>query len=130
MRRMLWPAPAALALLLLTACAPATTGPSPSLAPPSSEIAIGLTEWDIVTGTAQAAAGEVRLLVTNAGATDHDLVVSGIGGTWATPELAPGEEYELLITASGGETLELDCSLTGHHAQGMYAELAVAMPGE
>jgi plastocyanin len=92
----------------------------------TSTLRVGLTEWSIETGGAVPAAGELTVLVTNTGATGHDLVVHGEQGTWQTPVLAAGERHELTVTAVPGETLELVCSVSGHHAAGMSAELDVA----
>lgn len=108
----------------LAGCAESDQGPAPAL-DPSDELRIGLTEWSIETGPVQAAAGEVEILVTNAGATGHDLVVKGTHGSWATPTLQPGEQYALQIRTATGERLELVCTLTGHSTQGMHGELQV-----
>jgi hypothetical protein len=110
---------------LLSGCG-GSNDSTPVHSPPSDEIRIGLTEWAIANGNAQAAPGDVRLLVTNTGATRHDLVVTGEYGTWATPYLHPGEQHELHIRVAGGEELALTCSLTGHHTQGMHANLPAA----
>lgn len=113
-------------LVILAGCArqPAVTAPAPTRT--SAELRIGLTEYHIETGPVRAASGDVRLRVTNAGAAAHDLVVKGSLGSWATPVLAPGQQDELRIQAAPGEQLELVCTLTGHHSQGMHAELPVA----
>ncbi|MBE1874118.1 hypothetical protein [Myceligenerans pegani] len=112
---------------LLTGCAAAADAPSPApSAAPTDTLRVGLTEWSIETGDAVPASGRLTVLVTNVGATGHDLVVRGARGTWGTPVLAPGERHELTVTAVPGETLELDCSVSGHHAAGMSAELDVA----
>lgn len=107
-----------------------TDQPVTELQEPSSDLAIGLTEWSIETGPVQAADGPIVLTVTNAGATDHDLVVIGAEGTWATPVLAPGGTHRLRITTREGEELTLVCTLTGHHDQGMEATLPVAAPDQ
>jgi hypothetical protein len=119
---------AALLTLLATGC----TGPDDGAPDPAmsgvvtSTLRVGLTEWSIETGGAIPAAGELAVAVTNTGATGHDLVVRGTHGTWQTPVLAAGERHELTVTAEAGETLELTCSVSGHHAAGMSAELDVA----
>jgi uncharacterized cupredoxin-like copper-binding protein len=55
----------------------------------------------------------------------HDLVVAGEHRSWRTPVLAPGERYELRVRTVAGEIVRLDCTVTGHHAQGMHTELSV-----
>lgn len=105
------------------------TAPAPGMSGVmTSTLRVGLTEWSIETGGAVPTAGDLTVVVTNTGATGHDLVVHGEHGTWQTPVLAAGERHELDITAEPGETLELICSVSGHHAAGMSAELDVAEP--
>lgn len=121
-------------LLLVAAavglCGCAGPGPGPAASSPagtpSSEIRIGLSEWSIHTGGAVAEPGEVRLIVTNAGATAHDLTVEGERGSWRTPMIGPGEQARLTVDAAPAETLALDCSVPGHHDNGMYGTLEVA----
>jgi hypothetical protein len=112
------------ATLLITGCActPSTDATAQGAA---SEIRVGLTEWAIQTGDVLAAPGELTMVVTNTGATRHDLVVDGRAGTWRTPMLDPGERHHLTVRAEAGEQLRLTCTVTGHHAQGMHAELPV-----
>lgn len=119
---------AALLTVLATACAGSTEGsPDPAMSGVvTSTLRVGLTEWSIETGGAVPAAGELVVVVTNTGATGHDLVVHGERGTWQTPLLAAGERHELTVTTVAGETLELLCGVSGHHAAGMSAELGVA----
>jgi hypothetical protein len=134
---------AAVALALagaLVACTPTGSGP-PAPAPPgqaspagptspgttpTTTLRLGLTEWSIETGDAVPAAGEIEVVVTNTGATAHDVVVHGTQGTWGTPVLEPGESHRLDITTTAGEVLELVCSVAGHHSAGMRTDLQVA----
>lgn len=92
---------------------------------PAAEVPVGLTEWAITFGDVGPAPGEVTLVVTNAGATAHDLVAEGRHGQWATPMLAPGESYELPISVAAGEALRIHCTVPGHHGQGMHLCLMV-----
>lgn len=93
--------------------------------PVSDPVHVGLTEWTIVTSVKEVHPGEVTLLVTNTGGTEHDLNVKGRAGEWATHTLKPGEQAELKITAEKAEVLELWCSEPGHEAQGMHTTLKV-----
>lgn len=114
-------------VVMAGACATADVPPSgtASTKPPAAEIRIGLTEWSIHTGGAVATAGEVSLIVTNAGGTVHDLVVDGRQGTWRTPMIDPGGRTTVDIETVPGETLALECSVPGHHESGMYGALDV-----
>lgn len=121
------PAVVAAAVLLLAGCGSSTVEPSAGAGDGAvrDELRVGLTEWAVETGGVTAAVGEVTLQVTNAGGTAHDLVVTGEEGSWRTPVLRTGEQAELVVTTVAGEVLLLDCSLTGHHAQGMWTTLQV-----
>lgn len=92
---------------------------------PAAEVPVGLTGWSIVLGEVGPAPGEVTFVVTNAGGTAHDLVVEGRHGRWQTPILGPGEIHELQITADAGEALHFECTVPGHHGQGMHLYLLV-----
>jgi uncharacterized cupredoxin-like copper-binding protein len=93
--------------------------------PPTSHapVRVGLTEWTIVVSRTRVPAGALHLVVTNTGATVHDLVVRDSLGTWETPDLHPGQQTRLVVRAGPHETLQLWCSMPGHRAQGMYTTL-------
>jgi hypothetical protein len=88
-------------------------------------IRVGLSEWTISTSSATLPPGWVTLVVTNAGGTEHDLVVRGRAGTWETPDLDPGRQSRLTVRGRAGETLHMWCSMPGHRAQGMHTTLQV-----
>lgn len=90
------------------------------------DLRVGLTEWTITLAGDTVAAGRIRLQVTNAGGTTHDLVVEGQAGEWHSDELRPGERDRLRVVGRPGETLELWCDEPGHEAQGMHTTLRVA----
>ncbi|GAA1127525.1 hypothetical protein [Citricoccus alkalitolerans] len=119
---------------VLVGCGPDEPVPAPSAAPPwtappaadTDQLRLGLTEWSIETGGARLIPGEVLVEVTNTGGASHDVVIHGEQGSWASPELDPGETHVMAITVSAGEELELICTLVGHHAQGMHTTITVA----
>jgi hypothetical protein len=113
------------AMLTATGCAGAERQ-APQGAPAVSTMRIGLTEWSVVTPSVPVTPGEVSLEVTNAGATAHDLLVSGKRGTWRTPLLGPGEKSILIIDTVAGEMLHFDCAVAGHHSAGMHEQVRVA----
>lgn len=88
-------------------------------------VRVGLTEWSIATSTSTVPAGELTLRVTNAGATEHDVLVRGHAGTRHSTHLGPGEQTSLTVRAEAGEVLTLWCSLPGHEASGMRTTLEV-----
>lgn len=104
----------------------ASGGDSGVAAPATAVARVGLTDFAVAARPAAVTPGEVELAVTNAGATAHDLVVTGTAGEWRTPVLRPGERATLRVVARAGEQLELWCSVAGHDAAGMRGPLAVA----
>lgn len=115
------------ALLLLVATAGCGTDQQVApTGPAAGDLRVGLTDFAVTTRPGTAAAGDVRLTVTNAGATLHDLVVTGAEGRWRTPDLRPGESAVLHVQARAGERLVLLCSIAGHEAAGMHGALPVA----
>lgn len=126
--------PALLALAFLAGCggpasssgfADASQGASQGA---THQVRVGLTEWSIEVSSSRVVPGRVRLVVTNAGATEHDLVVAGKLGSWSTHDLAPGQRARLVVRARGGEVLRLWCSMPGHRAQGMHTTLTAVPP--
>jgi hypothetical protein len=88
-------------------------------------VRVGLVEWSITTSKHSVPPGAVRLRVTNAGGTVHDLEVQGVLGDWETPDLSPGEHAVLTVRGRAGETLRMWCTEPGHAADGMRTTLAV-----
>ena len=121
------PAAAALLALLTTGCT-ADAPASPPAVPAAAAARVGLTDFEISARPVHVLPGSVRLQVTNAGATLHDLVVRGSAGEWRTPFLRPGESAVLEVETTVGESLELWCSVAGHDAAGMRSALPVVAP--
>jgi hypothetical protein len=115
---------------LVTGCAAdegrGETAPVAARLPRHVDVRVGLTEWTIVTSRSAVTPGRVTLLVTNTGATVHDLVVRDSRGTWETPDLSPGERVGLVVRAGPHDTLQLWCSMPGHRAQGMHTTLTTS----
>lgn len=93
------------------------------------QVRVGLVEWSITLSRDTIPPGRTVLLVTNAGATTHDLAVAGGGQSrWQTRDLHPGQRARLVIQAAPGEQLRLWCTMPGHRTQGMHTTLAVRSP--
>lgn len=92
-----------------------------------SELDVSLTEF-AVDGDLSAPAGEVVLNVVNGGAIEHDLQVRDLGV--GTPNLASGGVDTLALGELEPGTYELFCSVTGHEASGMQADLVITEAGE
>ncbi|GGH48013.1 cytochrome c-type biogenesis protein CcmH [Microbacterium album] len=106
------------ALLSAPRTAAGAGGAGQRSAPDRSELRVGLIEWAVEVDADSVRAGEVTVVVTNAGASAHRLVVEGVAGHWETPLLHPGESHELTIRTEEGETLTMGCSVRGHEAHG------------
>lgn len=113
----------ALGLAVLTAACGSTD--ADAAGPAASTTRVGLIDWEITTAAQTLQSGPVTLDVTNAGATEHDLRVSGERVDAATPVLAPGEQATLVVDLDGESRVLLWCSVPGHRAQGMERRLPV-----
>lgn len=111
------------ALILLTGCSASSTPVPPTV--PTDELRVGLAEWSITTSSSELRPGAVRLRVTNAGTTRHDLLVAGPGVRAHVPLLAPGATATLQLNAPVGVTLRLTCTVPGHYSAGMHSTVAV-----
>lgn len=85
--------------------------------PASHQVRVGLTEWQVDVAPTRALAGRVTLVVTNAGATEHDLVVVSGQKGWSMPALDPGKQARLVVHATAGTPLQLTSRMPGqlHH---------------
>lgn len=86
---------------------------SVSDSPPSHRVRVGLTEWQVDVAPTTALAGRVTLVVTNAGATEHDLVVMSGQKGWDLPALDPGKQARLVVHATAGTPLQLTSKMPG-----------------
>ena len=99
---------------------------------PASGKTIAVTEKDfsitVAGGDHIAKAGTYTFVVTNKGPSSHNLTVSGPGVTaQATPTAGPGTQ-NLTVTLQNGK-YDLYCSVPGHKALGMNAEITVGSGG-
>jgi hypothetical protein len=120
---------AALALVLvLSGCASGarTTAPAPS-GPPVSELRVGLLEYRLALSAGTVRPGSVTAVVTNAGATAHDVRFrQGDRVLGATEVLSPGGQQVLRVEVGPGVPVELDCTVAGHVEAGMHSTLSVS----
>jgi hypothetical protein len=111
-----------LTLMLAVGCASTNAQP---LGPPAAQARLGLIEWDITTSAEVLADGDVELVVTNAGATVHDLRLVGERTDEHIDVLDPGEAATVRLDLEGERRLQLWCTVPGHRGQGMERSLAV-----
>lgn len=112
-----------------SACAPTSAGSgaerSATDRPPVDTVDIGLTDFTIATSGVRVVEGTVTLDVTNAGATAHDLRITGDDTDQRTAVLPPGGTTTINVPTTGEDTLTLWCTLPGHRQQGMETTLSV-----
>ena len=89
----------------------------------SSDLDISLTEFAIE-GELSAPAGDVTLNIVNAGAIEHNLAVRDLGIQSSNLMSRGVDTLELGALEEG--TYELYCSIAGHEASGMVADLVIA----
>lgn len=91
--------------------------------PPAHRVRVGLTEWQVDVSPTRALPGRITLVVTNAGATEHDLVVRSGGRQWSVPTLPPGRQSRVVVHAKAGDTLQLSS-----HQPGQLHPMAASLP--
>lgn len=98
-------------------------GEAPPAQSQSQQIDISESEWKIqLPATSELKAGTYTLVVKNTGQVPHDLAIQGT--TDKTPLIKPGGTARLEVDLKSGR-YTLYCSVTGHRALGMVAQLAV-----
>ncbi|HEY6935062.1 MAG TPA: hypothetical protein VI452_16805 [Marmoricola sp.] len=105
-------------LLLLTGCGAASSAaghPADTALqqPPAHRVRVGLTEWQVDLAPTRALPGRITLVVTNAGATEHNLVVTAGAQQWSLPSIAPGRRSRLVVRAGRGTSLQLSSQMAG-----------------
>lgn len=101
----------------------------PGVAAPAdvTSLEISLTEF-AVTGELVAPAGEIRLVITNDGSMNHNLVSTEFGVRTAV--LQPGQTATLDLGNVSPGVYELWCDIPGHRSSGMEATLTVIDPND
>jgi uncharacterized cupredoxin-like copper-binding protein len=119
----------AVALLLLLAVGGCAGGSvvAPPPGPPATELRIGMLDYRFQLSAATLAAGSVTVVATNAGSTEHDVVLEEGGEQIGRSDvLAPGAHQTFRVQVRAGGRVHLECTMPGHDAAGMHADVAVA----
>ncbi|MFD1659576.1 hypothetical protein ACFSL4_15550 [Streptomyces caeni] len=128
-RRVAVPLAVVVAALAAGGCSADPAPAPPPSGPPTADMRVGLVEWGFTMSASTLRAGPVRLTVTNAGSTAHDLeVLDGHTVLGKTASLSPGAGQTLEIDLSGHSEVTFLCTLPGHRAQGMVREVRVVPP--
>jgi plastocyanin len=119
-------AAAVLLPLLLTGCGGGSVVAPPS-GPPATELRVGMLDYRFQLSAGTLAPGSVTVVATNAGSSEHDVVLTE-GGTeiGRSAVLPPGGQQTFSVQATAGGPVHLECSLPGHDVAGMHADLPVA----
>ena len=90
-------------------------------------IDIDLAEWSVSGVPADIAEGALTINVTNTGNMVHNLSIPSLSAK--TPDLQPGESYELDLGTVPAGSYDMLCDIAGHAASGMTATMAVGGGG-
>ena len=92
----------------------------------STDIEVPLSEFAI-DGDLTAPAGEVNLIISNAGNMNHNVEIRGMGKV--SPEVGPGGSVRLSLGELTPGTYQLFCNIAGHEASGMVNTLTITGEG-
>lgn len=100
---------------------------APPPGPPATELRIGMIDYRFQLSAATLEPGTVTVVATNAGSSEHDVVLTEGGRELGRSDvLAPGGTQTFRVQVTAGGRVHLECSLPGHDAAGMHADVAVA----
>ncbi len=95
-------------------------------ATPPSRVQVSAQEFSFSLSRETVKAGPAIIELVNFGEDPHDLRLQRVGGAHiaGTPEVQPGQYYDLTVTLLPGK-YRLWCSIANHRALGMQATLTV-----
>lgn len=114
----------ALASLLLAACTQSGGGQAVA----SGEMVVKTTEFKFEPSSFRVEAGKpIKLVLTNAGQIEHDLMISGLmpGGQELQVAAGAGEKASIEFAPDKPGVYEIVCTLPGHKSAGMVGKIEV-----
>jgi plastocyanin len=114
-----------LLLLLLAGCGGGSVVSPPS-GPPATELRVGMIEYRFQLSAAAVRPGTLTVVATNTGSAEHDVVLTENGTEIGRSDvLPPGGQQTFQVQVAPGGPVHLECSMPGHDAAGMHADVAV-----
>lgn len=112
--------------LAVAGCGGGSVVPPPA-GPPASALKVGMVDYAFQLSAGTLRPGTVTVTATNAGSSEHDVVLSQGGREIGRSKvLPPGGKESFAVHVAPGTTVDLVCSVAGHAAMGMRASVAVA----
>jgi len=112
-------------LLLLAGCGGGSVVAPPS-GSPVTELRIGMIDYRFQLSAAAVQPGALTVVATNTGSSEHDVVLTEDGTEIGRSDvLPPGGRQTFQVQVAAGGPVHLECSLPGHDAAGMHADVAV-----
>ena len=101
-------------------------GAASAATPAPARVQVAAKEFYFVLSRHAVVAGPAIVELVNFGEDPHDLRLQRIGGTrlYRTPQVEPGDHYDLSLTLQPGR-YRVWCSIANHRALGMSAALTV-----
>ncbi len=131
-------------LLVGTACSKDSSSATPGDTSTGTEITATVKDFAIALSPSDAAAGEVKFIITNDGPSTHEFVVistdladdalpvtdglvseDGVEVTGEAEDIASGASPSLVLSLDAGQYVII-CNIVGHYEAGMHTSLTVA----
>ena len=114
---------AAAAVVLLVVIGVLALGSTDSADPPADSTTLSLTEFAFSPDPIVLDGSKATLFVVNDGDESHNLLINALGK--GTPDLGPGEVFQIDLSDQPAGTYPVICDLPGHAAAGMVTELTI-----
>jgi len=112
--------------LLVLGCGGSAGGSAAAASIPPGAIALSASEYKFAPATTTAMPGSATFVLTNAGATEHELrIFKGDTAVGAVAPVAPGKSGQVTVTLEPGDYTYV-CKVAAHDQLGMKGTLTVA----
>ena len=111
------------AVVLLVVIGVLALGSTDSSDPPGDSTTLSMTEFAFAPNPIVLDRSKATLFVVNDGHESHNLLINALGK--GTPDLGPGEVFQIDLSDQPAGTYPVICDLPGHAAAGMVTELTI-----